>query len=1197
MLADGQSYPGLIREAFTEYEAMLEGRHACAPEPPPYRDFIEWQQSHQREIASAAETYWRHAMAGFRAATPLPESAPDEIREASGYGEKSVTLAATSPMSEFCQRHEMGMSSLVQAAWALVLSRNSGEEDVAFGVTRACRKGTIPNSESIVGLCINTLPARVRASPEVTVLGWLRTVDSQRREVRAFEHTPLVDVQRWSDVPAGSPLFRSIVVFTPRLIGAALRELGGPWLNRALEFHERTNYPLTLFVYGERELLIKLSYDRTRFSETIATRLLAQVATALENLVEDPDRKLKDVTVLSRRERELLLTDWNQTRREFPLHRCVHELIEEQAARTPGAAAVVLREESLRYEQLNHRANQLARRLRDLGCGPETFVGVYMERSIEMIVGLLGVLKSGAAYVPLDPKYPKERTGWMLEDTRATVILTQHSLLSSVPLHPCEIICLDNPELWDASVPALSDGESGAASRNLAYALFTSGSSGRPKGVMVEHRNVVNFFAGMDEALGFRTGGTWLAVTSISFDISVLELFWTLSRGFKVVIQKEEDRILPAAPCARKMDFSLFYFAADGGQASPDKYRLLLEGAKFADQHDFAAVWTPERHFHEFGGLYPNPALTGAAIAAVTTKVKIRAGSVVLPLNHPIRVAEEWSVVDNLSGGRVGLSFASGWHKNDFALAPENWTHRKEVMYQGIETVRRLWRGESVLCKNGAGEEIQVKIFPQPLQAQPDMWIAAAGNIDTFHAAGKIGANLLTNLLGQKVEELAEKIAAYREARRTAGHPGGGQVTVMLHTFVGADTAQVREIVRKPFLEYLKSSTELVKQARWEFPAFAQRANVDTDVDLNDAELDALMNHAFDRYFETSGLFGSPEHCLKMVDRLQSVGVDEIACLVDFGVATEEALHGLEHLNQLREIGNTAPDESADYSIPGQIRRHRVTHLQCTPSLAKMLAADASSMAALKPLEALLLGGEALTPALASQLAAAVRGSLLNMYGPTETTVWSTYYRVAKASSITIGRPIANTQIYIVDRDLRPAPIGAAGELLIGGAGVARGYLNRPELTAERFVPDPFQDNAGARLYRTGDLARYREDGNIEFLRRLDSQVKIRGHRIELGDIEAAIEEHPGVFESAVVARQDSDGEPQLVAYVVPRERAGETVARWGSSGMRRIAAAAIRFPTRPGIRTAGIAVTPASPFPARICASGRTRRSNESVL
>src|SRR5947208_4886832 len=241
--------------------------------------------------------------------------------------------------------------------------------------------------------------------------------------------------------------------------------------------------------------------------------------------------------------------------------------------------------------------------------------------------------------------------------------------------------------------------------------MYTSGCTGHPKGVMVEHRNVLNFFGGMDVRLGSAPNATWLAVTSLSFDISVLEIFWTLARGFKVVIFQGDDFKNAARPTTRPnsirpLDFSLFYFSADQGEDPTNKYRLLLEGARFADRHGFAAVWTPERHFHRFGGLYPNPSVTAAAIAAITEHVRIRAGSVVLPLHHPARVAEEWAVVDNLSHGRVGISFASGWQPDDFVVAPANYAERKELMYRQIETVRQLWRGDGVSFPGPAGAPV-----------------------------------------------------------------------------------------------------------------------------------------------------------------------------------------------------------------------------------------------------------------------------------------------------------------------------------------------------------------------------------------------------------------------------------------------------------------------------------------------------------
>ncbi len=447
----------------------------------------------------------------------------------------------------------------------------------------------------------------------------------------------------------------------------------------------------------------------------------------------------------------------------------------------------------------------------------------------------------------------------------------------------------------------------------------------------------------------------------------------------------------------------------------------------------------------------------------------------VLPLHDPIRVAEEWSVVDNLSQGRVGLSFASGWHANDFALMPQNYRERRDVMLRGIDTVRRLWHGETVKAVSGSGEEIEVRIFPPPIQRDPPIWLTAAGSVETFRTAGRMGANLLTNLLGQKPEELAEKIAAYREARRQAGHPGRGHVSLMLHAFVGTDLDQVRATVRQPFLDYLRTSTDLIQRARWDCPAFTTRGDCrlapTENGELTDAETEVLMDHAFNRYFSSSGLFGTPDSCLEMVDRLSAIGVDEIACLIDFGVDADSVLQGLHYLDQLRQRSNLctpacrhAEDPDA-WSIPNQLRRHQVTHLQCTPSLASILASEPDSQGALRPLHKLLVGGEALPPGLAEQLARTLQGDLINVYGPTETTVWSTAAVIDRSGGpVTIGRPLANTQVYVLDRQRRPCPIGVPGELYIGGEGVARGYLNRPDLTEERFLPDPFASQPGARL-------------------------------------------------------------------------------------------------------------------------------------
>lgn len=354
------------------------------------------------------------------------------------------------------------------------------------------------------------------------------------------------------------------------------------------------------------------------------------------------------------------------------------------------------------------------------------------------------------------------------------------------------------------------------------------------------------------------------------------------------------------------MDFSLFYFASAANGGSAERYRLLIEGAKFADTHGFAAVWTPERHFHDFGGLYPDPALTSAAIAMVTENIQIRAGSIVLPLHDPILVAEEWAVVDNLSRGRVGLSFASGWHANDFVIAPENYARRKQLLFEKLEIMRRLWRGEKVRRRDGEGAEIEVGILPPPIQREFPIWITAAGSPETFRLAGAMGANVLTHLLGQSLEQLAEKIAVYRAAWKAHGHgPGGGYVSLMLHTFVESSPEIVYEKVRGPFTGYLRSSVDLWLRNLVH--------SLDQDLDLNDfteEDLEILLAHAFERYFETSGLFGTPDMCLQMVNRLRSIGVDDVACLVDFGIDADTVLASLQYLNMLRERSNTVSQHS-----------------------------------------------------------------------------------------------------------------------------------------------------------------------------------------------------------------------------------------------------------------------------------------------
>ncbi len=1151
---DGRSFAAVLNEVFAFYDAILSGQDLRLPPPRPFRDFIEWLQ---QQDFSRSEQFWREQLKGLESPTPLmvDRPPPAEAGQLVEYGDASFRLSreTTERLRELAAGHGLSFATIMQGAWALLLHRYNGEEEVVFGVTRACRRSAIEGAESMVGIFINTLPLRARIRPDAPVLDWLKELREQQNQVRHHEHTPLLEIQKWSGMTAGMQSFESILIFDRLTLNTALRSQGGDWEQRHFRVIDQTNFPLTLLGFAEPELLLKIEFDQRRFETPAIERMLGHLRTLLEGMAANPKEHLQALPMLTTSERHQLLTEWNQTQTDYSRDSCVHELFEAQAQRTPDETALVFEDEHLTWRELNERADQLATQLQQLGVGPEVLAGICVERSLEMVIGLLGILKAGGAYVPLDPAYPRERLAHMIADSRMPVLLTQKHLLPNLPQHSARVLCLDALDL-PAAGKSQPEGNR-PHSDNLAYVIYTSGSTGKPKGVMLTHRNVVNFFTGMDRVLGNRARGAWLAVTSISFDISVLEIFWTLARGFRVVIQGEADKMISkieeGGDKPGKIDFSLFYFSGDEGQNPGDKYRLLLEGARFADQHGFAAVWTPERHFHAFGGLYPNPSLTGAAIAAITNRVQIRAGSVVLPLHNPIRVAEEWAVVDNLSRGRVGLSFASGWHSNDFVFAPENYPDRKQVMFRQIETVRKLWRGEALACRGGDGNEVSIKILPRPVRLDVPVWITASGSPDTFRMAGGMGANILTNLLGQTVEEVAEKIAIYRRTWRENGHgPGAGHVTLMLHTFVERTAQTVREKVRGPFTEYLKTSMDLIQKASsaWSFAAFNQPTRTSNGKgaekidfkNLNPEDMQALLDHAFERYFETSGLFGTPTSCLKLVNQLRWIGVDEIACLIDFGVEVDSVLASLHFLEELNHNANqTAPAAGGKYSIASQIRRNQVTHLQCTPSLARMLVSDPDSATALGSLQELLVGGEALPPALAAQLEKTVGGRIHNMYGPTETAIWSTAQLVAKTGGeITIGRPLANAEIYLLDKYGQPVPVGLPGELFIGGEGVARGYLNRPELTAEKFVPHPFRPDPGARLYRTGDLARYRSDGSIDFLGRVDHQVKLRGHRIELGEIESVLAAHPAVKECVVVAAEDPAGDKRLVAYVVPGSKA-----------------------------------------------------------
>ncbi|MGW1131175.1 MupA/Atu3671 family FMN-dependent luciferase-like monooxygenase [Streptomyces griseoluteus] len=355
----------------------------------------------------------------------------------------------------------------------------------------------------------------------------------------------------------------------------------------------------------------------------------------------------------------------------------------------------------------------------------------------------------------------------------------------------------------------------------------------------------------------------------------------------------------PAAPPAAASGsstprVSLFFFSADTDDDARDKHALVLECAELADSLGLDAIWVPERHFDPFGAPYPSPGLLLAAIAARTSRIALRSGSVVLPLHDPLLVAEEWGVLDSLSRGRMGISLASGWHADDFVLNPGGYDGRKDVLEEGLADLRTLWNGGSITREGPGGRSVEVRTYPRP-ERTPEVWLTSSRNPDTWRTAGRLDLHVLTALLEQTVDEIAERVGLYHQALTEAGHPAHGrQVTCMLHTHLASDPADVEERVRGPLIRYLSAHMDLFSKY-----AAGGGAGIDPD-EVTDADRQALLDHGLRRYMGTSGLFGNAATCLPKVEALAAAGITELGCLVDFGLPREQVLESVEELARLR---------------------------------------------------------------------------------------------------------------------------------------------------------------------------------------------------------------------------------------------------------------------------------------------------------
>ena len=538
ILIDGWSVAIVLREMLTLYEAYREGRSAQLVSAPPFRQYLDWLAVRD---GAAAERYWRAALAGFASPTPVPfldaprmEEPVCSHREAIG----RMDRPAASALARVARERRWTPNTFFQAAWAILLSAYTGERDVVHGVTTAGRPPDLAGANDAVGLFINTLPLRLDVDPEMTLDAFLDRLQAQLTGAEQFAYASLSDIRRWSEIPGGRGLFGTVVIVENYPLDHALRDYNGSIRVEEVECVQQSNYPLTLSVAPGEEIGVRLLYDPALFDQAQVRQILEHYLHLLRQLTDREEQRLGNLTLLDGPARQAFLSEAGGRRRAVPERECIHEIFESVCSRNPDAVAV-RGEVCLTFGALNARANRIAHCLRRYGAGPESLVGILVERSPEMYLGLLAILKAGAAYVPLEPGYPPQRLMQLADDAGLAILITEQALAGRLPDFRGSLILLDTPDEAIERAPA-GNGASAAMAENLAYVMYTSGSTGRPKGVLGTHRSTLNCFYWMWEAYPFHPGEVCCQKTALGFGDSIQEIFGPLLKGVPATIIDDE---------------------------------------------------------------------------------------------------------------------------------------------------------------------------------------------------------------------------------------------------------------------------------------------------------------------------------------------------------------------------------------------------------------------------------------------------------------------------------------------------------------------------------------------------------------------------------------------------------------------------------------------------------------------------------
>ncbi len=535
-ILDGRSRKNLLEEVITCYKARLKGEEPKLQKPRGYRDYIDWLTE---QDFSQSEEFWRGFLEGLSDPTSITASLKVS---SSGLTQNRrakralvISESLTADLYQFSQNYKVSLNIIIQCAWSIFLSRYCASDDVIFGATRACRHLGISGATDIIGPFINTLPVRISFSEDMSVLDCLYGLKKQQVSVRDHEHTPLVNVQQWCGLSSGTSLFDTIVVFDSSHLNDDYKTYSGAGLNGSVEVFSESNYPLSLEGYGGRKLDLRICYDPSLFDEAAIDSMCGHLRMVFDGILADPEKRACELQMLTENERRQLLVEWNRTEYHVPEQFCLHELFEAQVERTPEDVALIFEDQELNYRELNCRANRLANYLQGLRVGPEVLVGICVDRSFEMVIGILGILKAGGAYVALDPDYPEERLNYILSDGNISILLTQEKLRNKLPTQKRKSICLDSDwqeiEQQSAGSPAKR-----VTADNLAYVIYTSGSTGKPKGVMVEHKAVAEHCLIMKNHYQLNEKDKVLQFASYTFDQSVEQIFSTLICGASLVL-------------------------------------------------------------------------------------------------------------------------------------------------------------------------------------------------------------------------------------------------------------------------------------------------------------------------------------------------------------------------------------------------------------------------------------------------------------------------------------------------------------------------------------------------------------------------------------------------------------------------------------------------------------------------------------